>query len=272
MISVILPAHDESGYIDVCLDALLASDLRGATAEVIVVANACTDDTAARARAFAGRAAGWNVTVIETSQPGKLGALNLGEASARGDPLVYLDADVCVSPDLLADLSEVLRGPEARYGSGTPVVTARSRFSSAYARFWTRLPFVAEGVPGFGLFAVNRAGRARWGRFPDIIADDMLVRLHFAPEERIKVAARYRWPMIEGLANLVRVRRRQDRGVQEIAARYPGLMRHAEHDTPGRARVAALALRDPPGFGAYALVKLLVRTRYARGEGWARGR
>lgn len=272
MISVILPAHDEGGYIGACLVALFASDLRGRAAEVIVVANACSDDTAQQARDFAGRAPGWDVTVIETAEPGKLNALNLGEAAARGDLRVYLDADVRVSRGLLAELAEVLDDPAPRYGSGTPNVIAHARFARAYARFWVRLPFVAEGVPGFGVFAVNRAGRSRWGVFPDIIADDMLVRLHFAPEERVKVSASYTWPMVEGLANLVRVRRRQDRGVAEIAARYPHLMRHADGRAPSRRRVAALALRDPVGFAAYALVKILVRTRYARGDGWARGR
>lgn len=263
MISVIIPAHDEAGYIGTCLTALLAS--RDVTLQVIVVANACTDATAAVARHHP-------VTVIETAAPGKLNALNTGEARATGTVLAYLDADVEVSPGLMAHLEAALAGDAPRYASGTPVVTARSGFSRAYARFWARLPFVAQGVPGFGLFAVNRAGRARWGAFPEIISDDTFVRLSFAPDERIRVPATYRWPMVEGFANLVRVRRRQDRGVREIAHRFPGRLMNEDTARPGGAALLGMALRDPAGFGAYALVRLAVRTPLARTEGWARGR
>ncbi len=46
MISVIIPANNEEGYIGTCLDLLLASDppAKGAM-QVIVVANGCMDDT-----------------------------------------------------------------------------------------------------------------------------------------------------------------------------------------------------------------------------------
>ncbi len=263
MISVIIPAHDEAGYIAACLEALLAS--RDVSLQVIVVANACRDATAEVARGF-------GVSVIETPRPGKLNALNLGEAQATGSVLAYLDADVVVSPGLMARLAEVLAADQPLYASGTPVVVARSAFSRAYARFWARLPFVTEGVPGFGLFAVNRAGRARWQAFPEIISDDTFVRLSFAPEERIRVAESYRWPMIEGFTNLVRVRRRQDRGVTEIARLFPELLANDDIVKPGPAQMLALGLRDPPGFAAYGLVRLAVRTPYARAEGWTRGR
>lgn len=263
MISVIIPAHDEAGYIGTCLEALLAS--RDVILQVIVVANACRDGTAQIARSS-------DVEVIETSRPGKLNALNLGEARATGSVLAYLDADVVVSPDLMARLAEVLTVDEPRYASGTPVVVAQSAFSRAYARFWTQLPFVSEGVPGFGLFAVNRAGRARWQAFPEIISDDSFVRLNFAPQERVKVAANYQWPMIEGFSNLVRVRRRQDRGVAQLSRLFPELLVNDDTKRPGLGQMLALGLRDLPGFAAYGLVRLAVRTPCARSEGWARGR
>lgn len=277
MLSIILPAHDEGGYIGACLTALLGSHTDGVEAQLIVVANACTDDTVAIAQSFADsfRDAGWAFDVIDTSAPGKLHALNLGEAAANGDMRAYLDADVIVSPGLLAQIVTALHGSEPRYASGMPVVSpATSPVTRAFARIWQRLPFVTADVPGFGIFAVNAAGRARWQAFPeDIISDDTFVRLHFEPSERVRVSATYRWPMVEGLRNLVRVRRRQDAGVAEIAARYPELL---SNDQPARLNAsgtARLALSDPLGFAAYALVKLLVKTPYARtSQHWARGR
>lgn len=75
--------------------------------------------------------------------------------------------------------------PAARYASGTPRVSpAKSWVTRAYARFWQQLPFASSDAPDFGVFAVKAAGRARWGRFPDIISNDTYVRLLFAPRER----------------------------------------------------------------------------------------
>uniref|UniRef100_A0AAN0MD34 Uncharacterized protein n=1 Tax=Yoonia rhodophyticola TaxID=3137370 RepID=A0AAN0MD34_9RHOB len=45
--------------------------------------------------------------------------------------------------------------------------------------------------------------------------------MNFTPAERVEVPATYIWPMVEGFGNLVRVRRRQDIGVAEIAQKYP---------------------------------------------------
>lgn len=277
LLSIILPAHNEAAYIGACLGALLESDADGFSVEVIVVANACTDDTANVAERYRSEAQkrGWGYEVVSTEPPGKLAALNRGESQTQGEFRAYLDADVIVSPDLLGQIVDALDTDGIRFASGTPIISrARSGVTRAFARFWQELPFVADGVPGFGLFAVNTAGRARWGDFPDdIISDDTFVRLHFAPDERIRVPATYSWPMVEGLRNLVRVRRRQDAGVAEIAERFPDLMDNDETSTPAIGALARMALRDPVGFGTYALVKLLVKTPYASSaERWARGR
>ena len=124
---------------------------------------------------------------------------------------------------------------------------------------------------GAGLFAVNAAGRARWGRFPDIISDDTFVRLNFAPEERIEVPARYVWPMIEGFGPLVRVRRRQDAGVAQIADRWPHLIGNEGKApvTPGL--LLRLCAARPLSLLTYLSVHYATRLR--RGDaGWSRGR
>ena len=272
-LSVIIPAHDEAGYIDRCLGAILASE--GVTAQVVVAANGCRDDTVGRARthAEAFAAKGWELTVLDLPRPGKPGALNAGDQIARHPLRAYLDADVLVSPPLLARISEALAPPGARYASGTPrLARARSSVTRAYGRFWARLPFMARGVPGFGLFAVNAEGRARWGTFPEIISDDTFVRLNFTPEERQLVNASYEWPLAEGFAKLVRVRRRQDQGVAELAQLYPMLMSNQGVNRPGNVWLLRQALRDPVGFATYATVSLAVRLGWRGQSGWVRGR
>jgi len=88
--SVVLAVHDEAARISSRLDELLT--LIGNTrrkAEVIVVADGCTDATVALARAHPSPL----VQVIELSEnEGKARALSRGSEVATGDILVFADA------------------------------------------------------------------------------------------------------------------------------------------------------------------------------------
>lgn len=273
-LSVILPAHDEAGQITACLQTLFKSDPVPGGAEVIVVANGCHDDTAQRATACDGaaRARGWHLRVLDREPPGKPGALDAGEAVARGQVLAYLDADVAVSPGLCAAVTTVLTDPAPRYASGRVNICApRNAFSRAYAGFYRQVPFFRHGVQGCGFFAMNRAGRARWGNWPAIISDDTFARLNFTPDERIMVDASFDWPVVEGLAALIRVRRRQNAGVAEIARHFPALPARDDARPEGPGWALRAALRAPLGCAVYGLVTLAVKIRQHDG-GWARGR
>lgn len=276
-LSVIIPAHNEAGYIGPCLSALFESAPLPdqATSEVIVMANGCSDATVAEAQSVPVPHR-WDCHVIDRAEGGKIGALQDGETRARGRVLVYLDADVIVSPQLLPLICATLDCNEPRYASGEPqLMRARSTVSRLYARFWATLPFVQKGVPGFGLFAMNKAGRARWGDWPDVIADDIFARLSFAPQERQRLAASYQWPLVEGFRNLVRVRRRQNSGVDEIASRFPQLLANEDVRRPSLSHIAGRALRDPAGFLTYAAVSVAVKSplyRDSRATRWTRGR
>ena len=165
---------------------------------------------------------------------------------------------------LKADLAFTLQRPALE------IVQPRSAVSRAYARVYRQVPFIARGVPGCGLFAVNAAGRARWADWPPIISDDTFARLHFSAAERHAVPGRYRWPLVEGWRALVRVRRRQNIGVTEIRRLYPALAANDEKPPLGAAGKLRLALNDPAGFAVYAGVALA--TRLGTDKGWSRGR
>ncbi|GGL56330.1 glycosyltransferase [Wenxinia marina] len=273
MIAVIVPASNEADRIGACLSALARSEPLSDPVHVVVAANGCADDTVDRAEAGreAVEARGWRLTVLDLPQGGKPGALNAADAATDAGIRVYLDADVTVSPSLLPQLAAHLAGTGARYASGRVRITGQGPVARAYARTWGRVPFMSAGVPGCGLFAVNAAGRARWGAFPEIIADDAFVRLHFAPHERTLVAAHYDWPIAEGAGRLLRVRRRQDAGVREIAARWPELMENEDKGRLGARGALRLFGRDPLSFGVYAGIGLLARTLPAPAT-WSRGR
>jgi glycosyltransferase involved in cell wall biosynthesis len=274
-LTIVLPANNEEAYIADCLRALMASEPANVPVQLLVVANACTDRTVAVARSFetAATAMGWTMQVVDLAEPGKLNALNVGDDLALGDLRIYLDADVIVSPELVRMLVSELAATQApRYASGIPrIAPARSAVTRAYARFWQQLPFARSEAPGFGVFAMNAAGRARWGRFPAIISDDTYVRLLFAPHERKGVPATYEWPMVEGFDRLVKVRRRQDEGVKEIARKWPELLKNEGKTSPGLKQLLALGLREPAGFLVYAAVTLAVRSRQGSTH-WTRGR
>lgn len=273
-LSVIIPAHDEEAWIDRCLSALMAQVGECGSVEILVVANACRDRTVSLAQGYAKRAdaRGWTLRVLDLAQGGKILALNAGDEAARGAVRIYLDADVACDPGMLAQLRAALATDAPRYATGTlAVAPTRNWVTRAYASVWRRLPFVRGGAVGAGLFAVNAAGRARWDDFPPIISDDTFVRLSFTPEERIEVPARYHWPMVEGFANLVRVRRRQDAGVDELRRLYPALVANEGKAALTLGDLMGIALRAPLGFLVYLSVHIAVRMRSPTAD-WTRGR
>ncbi len=282
MITVIIPAHQEEGYVGDCLRHVLASDPPRArdgterTVQVIVVANGCTDATVQEARSLADRFAqkGWSMEIIELVEGSKTRALNAGDRRAKHDIRVYLDADIWVSPGLIAALAHVLDRPDPAYAGGRfRIRNAHGWFLKRYARFWVRLPFMASGVTGCGVYAVNAAGRARWGDFPDVIADDIFVRYHFTPQESHPVPEDYAWPIAGSFAQLVRSRRRQDEGLAEIRGLLPEGEGRSGRTAPTGRELLRLFLRDPVGFAVYASVALAVRTPLFPKRGrWDRGR
>ncbi len=272
--TIIIPAHNEADYIDECLRALLLQDGSAGAMRIVVAANACTDATVevvhAHTEAFAARDA--DLQVLDLKTPGKTTALNSAEAGLGPGIRIYLDADVICDPDLVGQLITALQTDEPRYATGRlTIAPARSWVTRAYARLWQSLPFFQGGAVGAGLFAMNAAGRARWDAFPDIISDDTFVRLSFAPSERIEVPARFHWPMIEGFAGLVKVRRRQDAGVTEVRVLYPDLMVNDAAQTPSKPEMIKLALGTPFAFAVYAAVALAVKSKSPTKD-WVRGR
>jgi GT2 family glycosyltransferase len=91
--SVIIPVFNGAAHLESALEALTSSTLP--PSECIVVDDGSTDGSGLVARRFGYR-------VIATgSRGGPAHARNLGASAAKGDILVFVDADVCVHPDAL---------------------------------------------------------------------------------------------------------------------------------------------------------------------------
>jgi glycosyltransferase involved in cell wall biosynthesis len=179
VISIVIPAHNEESVIGGNLRRLLAGSAPGEF-DVVVVANACSDGTAAAAREVAG------VRVIETDVPGKPNALRLGDAVCVTFPRAYLDADVavdaasiralaaaCAKPGVLACAPR----PELDLAGTGPVVRRVHRVHEA-------LIGPRRALAGAGCYVLTEAGHGRVFPMPDVISDDGLVHASFAPQER----------------------------------------------------------------------------------------
>ncbi|MFZ0817422.1 MAG: glycosyltransferase family 2 protein [Candidatus Sulfotelmatobacter sp.] len=261
MISIIIPAHNESSVIA----RTLKSTLNGAEQDeldVIVVCNGCTDDTASVAGGF-----GERVRVIETSVAGKAHALNLGDQAALGFPRIYADADVVISVQAIRTLAQHLERGDVLAVAPTPTFDLAGCSWAVRACYDVRslLPSAQEGIGGSGVYALSEAGRKRFGEFPRLTADDGYVRIHFQPGERETVgsATSTVFPP-RTMKDLIATKTRAHYGSLELASRFPQLWRNRGESN----HQSLLGLfRKPrlwPRLAVYCLVTALAKNRAQR--------
>lgn len=120
-VSVVIPCYNGAAFLAEAIRSVLAQT--HPPLELIVVDDGSTDDSAAIARGFS------EVEVIEQANAGVSVARNNGLARARGDHVLFLDADDILLPGALAVGAEALDADPARvmvYG-GTEVIDAAGR-------------------------------------------------------------------------------------------------------------------------------------------------
>jgi glycosyltransferase involved in cell wall biosynthesis len=257
-VPVIIPAHNEEAVIGRCLDALLR-DARPGEFRPIVVANGCTDRTAARAREFGDR-----VVVIDTPTPGKTNALNLGD-DAAGDafPRIYLDGDLVLSTRAARAIADAVASP------ATLAAAPRFEFDlegaswavRAYYDIWSRMPYFDTGRIA-GAFALSREGRARFGAFPHVISDDGFVRLQFAPGERKTVGDEMVTVVApRTLADLLKIKTRSKAGTMELRAKFPQLFANETASEGASARRMLVMPSLWAKCAVYAYVNIVAKRR-----------
>ena len=180
MISIIIPAHNESAVIARTLKSITEGAAPGEL-DVIVVCNGCTDTTASIARSC-----GSSVRVIETDIASKAHALNVGDRASSTFPRIYVDADVLVEIDAIRKLGRRLESGDVLAVAPTPIYDIRgcSVLVRAFFEIRSYLPSAREGIGGSGVYALSEAGRARFEKFPMLTADDGYVRVQFRAQER----------------------------------------------------------------------------------------
>lgn len=258
VISIVIPAHNESAVIARTLEAMTDGALPDEL-DVVVVCNGCSDDTAAIARKFKPA-----VRVIETPLGNKANALNLGDQAARAFPRIYVDADVVVTISTVRALVKRLeRGDVA-------AVAPRPHFdlkecSWAVRVFYDircRLPSFREGIGGSGVYALSESARRRFGAFPKLVADDTYVRVQFKPDERETVASVSSTVFApHSLNNLIAIEARADFGSFELARMHPELWQN-KGDSNHKALISLF--KFPwlwPGLAVYWYVRSVARRK-----------
>lgn len=160
-LSFVIPAHDEAPLVGACLDAIQAA--AGARAhEAIVVDDASTDATAAIAQAHGAR-------VLHVAHRQIAATRNAGAAAARGDVLVFVDADTRITRGLLdAALAALAAGA---VGGGCAVRFDEARWHERAFTALVMRGFRATGIaPGCFLFCTREAFEAAGGFDPRLYA------------------------------------------------------------------------------------------------------
>jgi GT2 family glycosyltransferase len=132
-ISVIIPVHNGAAHLEECLRALSGS---GEAFEIIVVDDGSTDESSRVARRHGG------VKLLQTeARRGPAAARNYGARQARGEVLLFIDADVRVQPDTVERVAAHFRSqPEmaALFGSYDDAPASKqfvSRYKNLFHHF-----------------------------------------------------------------------------------------------------------------------------------------
>ncbi|HKS05497.1 MAG TPA: glycosyltransferase family 2 protein [Gemmatimonadaceae bacterium] len=162
-ISVVIPAHNAVSTLQQSLDSVFAN--RGVTYEVLLVNDASTDATEELTLKFPARVVSLAKNIMSAN------CRNLGAQLARGEIVVFFDADQLMEPDTLARYAAALDanpGVTAVVGSlaaDTPMPGFFSRFKN-FQHHYTHQTADREGATlASGLVAIRRDAFLKLGGF-----------------------------------------------------------------------------------------------------------
>jgi chlorobactene glucosyltransferase len=191
LVSVVIPARNESRVIATVLGSVLES--RYTALEIIVVDDRSTDDTAARVAGIAERDPRLRLIEGEPLPEGWFGkpwACVQGARAARGEILVFTDADTRHAPDLLPHAVGALQAESADLLTISP----RQRCETFWERVVMPQIWFLLGVR-YHPRAVNRARHAR-----DVIANGQFIMVRRDAYDRVGTHAAVRGEVAEDLA------------------------------------------------------------------------
>lgn len=191
LVSVIIPARNERAVIETVVTSVLASAYR--PLEVLVVDDRSTDDTAARVGELARRDPRLRLIAGEELPPGWYGkpwACLQGYRAARGDLLLFTDADTRHAPELLGRAVGALR----ETGADLLTIAPRQRCETFWERIVMPQIWLLLGIR-YHPARVNHSRRPR-----DVIANGQFILMPRASYEAVGTHEAVRGDVAEDLA------------------------------------------------------------------------
>ncbi len=260
-ISIIIPAYNEENVIQRCLDNLAPAYDDTCKIEVIVVCNGCKDNTATRARGYAG------VKVLETEIGSKILALNMGDKAASFFPRFYIDADVHVTKQALIQTAVAILENGAKAGAPALHIDLKKRnwLVRTYYNVWLSTPYCKEGLLGSGVYGLSREGRQAFKEFPDIISDDGYVRLLFPSVERhIEKQNSFTIYVPKDIGSVIKIKTRSRIGLLQLNDTFPELTSNENTDNSSFIRHRLFNVSTFFSTFLYVAIKLVINRRAAR--------
>lgn len=193
-VTVLVPARNEAAVASRVLGALARLDYPADRLSFVLIANGCTDDTAAIFTAWA--AGRTDTQVIEQSRAqGKAAALNAGLQAATSEIIAVVDADLEPHPDFLRELvrpfaDDGVGGATAYLAPKNPDQNIVTRYAAVTT--WVHQLVTSAGTdrlglspPTLGAAAYRRAALETIDGFPlvpvseDVATSGKLVRRHW---------------------------------------------------------------------------------------------
>lgn len=97
LVSIVIIAYNEEKYIGGLLESIAAQDY--GNYEIIIVDDKSTDKTVETAKGYAGKLP---IRILQKETRGVSASRNFGAASAKGEIILFLDADVIMPPDFFS--------------------------------------------------------------------------------------------------------------------------------------------------------------------------
>jgi len=131
-LSIIIVAHNEAEYIVQKLDNALAQDYPHDKLEIIVASDGSTDGMNELVEAYPAP----EVRLLAGPRRGKNPTLNIAVAAARGDILVFTDADSMLAPNSLRNLVAPFADPEVGGVCGDYRYPSKAKGGSGERTYW----------------------------------------------------------------------------------------------------------------------------------------
>lgn len=141
LVTAVIPAYNEENYINECIQTLLEQTYK--PFEIIFIDDGSTDDTKEIIK-------GYNIQLLEQEHKGPGAARNFGVSKAKGDIVIFVDADMKFDKDYVKNLVKpILEGKAIGTNHAEEIV---SNSDNIWARCWGRRLTTFQGE-----FAIFRA-------------------------------------------------------------------------------------------------------------------